>query len=171
MKDGAIEQTDIRAAVFQTIPTPIVAVDGDGSVVEWNHAAEKCTGIPRQEALSTTIWEVHARIAPATIPYEQARDCSREQFQTLVAMSSDAADQWTEEYEGEILSTHGEMHHIRSEVFPLWLDHHLFLVGVLLTTDPISAEAPRAPGTPLFRGAHHSTPSGSSQYKMESAHR
>ena len=140
MKDVAIGQTEIRNAVFLAIPTPIVAVDGEGTVVEWNHAAEKCTGIPREEVLSTAIWDVHARIAPATIPYEQARDRSREQFQTLVAMSSNTAEPWSEEYEGEILSTQGELHHIRSEVFPLWLHHHLFLVGVLSTEETFSSQ-------------------------------
>lgn len=171
MKDGAIEQTELRDALFHAIPSPIVAVDGNGAVVEWNGAAERFTGITRKEALSSAIWDIQARIAPATIPYEQAREHSRDQFQTLVAMSSDAAGPWTEEYEGEILSTRGETRRIRSEVFPLWLHHHLFLVGVLSPTDRVSRETPRTSGNPHFAGSSHSAPPDSSQYSMESAHR
>jgi PAS domain-containing protein len=171
MKDGAIEQTELRDALFHAIPSPIVAVDRDGTVVEWNNAAERCTGITRNEALTSAIWDIQARIAPATIPYEQAREYSRDQFQTLVAMSSHTDSPWTEEYEGEILSTRGESHRIRSEVFPLWLHRHLFLVGVLSATNSVPRESVRASGNPLFAGSSHSAPPDSSQYSMESAHR
>jgi len=153
MKDGAIDKAELLDALFHAIPAAIVAVDGEGAVVEWNHAAEEYTGISRDEAMRATIWDVQARVAPATIPDEQARHRSRERFLSLLAMCSETSNPWVEEFEGEILSTSGNFHHIRSEVFPVWLHRNLFLIGVLSTA------------------AHLTVPHISTEYVYESAHR
>lgn len=125
------EQAELHEALFHAMTTPMVAVDNAGSVVEWNRAAENYSGIPRSEAIGTPVWKIHARIAPARIPYEEALRLSHDQFDSVIMMSDHDAPHWLKEYEGEILSTRGESYHIRSEIFPIHLRDRLYIVGVI----------------------------------------
>lgn len=48
----------LEAAILQTAPDAIVAIDGTGRVVEWNPAATRILGYPRSEALGRPIAEL-----------------------------------------------------------------------------------------------------------------
>jgi PAS domain S-box-containing protein len=48
-------------AILANIADGIVAVDRDGRVVAWNHAAEEVTGVPQVEALGRTPYQVLGR--------------------------------------------------------------------------------------------------------------
>jgi PAS domain S-box-containing protein len=131
MYEEPCDMAQLHEALFHAITSPIVAVNRSGSIVEWNRAAEVCTGIPRNEAIGSELWRLQARIAPATIPYEQALQQSHDAFDDWVTMSIDENRSWLEEYESEILTPRGEVHHLHTEIFPLRLRDQLFFVGVL----------------------------------------
>lgn len=131
MYEEPCDMAQLHEALFHAITSPIVAIDRSGSIVEWNRAAEECTGIPRSEAIGSELWRLQARIAPATIPYERALQQSHATFDDWVTMSVDENSTWLEEYESEILTPRGEVHHLHTEIFPLRLQNRLFFVGVL----------------------------------------
>jgi PAS domain S-box-containing protein len=131
METEGVVTTELHEALVYAMASPIVAVDQDGTVVEWNHAAETCTGIFRSEALGTPIWNIQARIAPAVVPYEEALSRSRDHFLSLVARSEQNRNEWKEEFDWDILSTRGELRHLHTRVFPLVVRDHLVIVNVL----------------------------------------
>lgn len=131
MDAEGVEITDLHEALVHAIAAPIVAVDGRGAVVEWNRAAERYTGVPRDDALGTEIWNLQARIAPAVIPYEEALTRSKEQFSDLMARDNRCSREWNEEYDWDILSTRGEVRHAHTTVFPLIVRDNLVIVNVL----------------------------------------
>ncbi len=126
-----VATTELHEALVYAMTSPIVVVDRDGTVVEWNHAAETCTGIFRNDALNTRIWDIQARIAPAVVPYEKALSRSRNRFLSFVARSEQNRCAWKEEFDWDILSTRGELRHLHTEVFPLVVRDHLVIVNVL----------------------------------------
>ena len=134
MEGISVKKAELHEALVHALTTPIVAVDRSGFVVEWNRAAETCTGIGRTEAIGQEIWHIQARIAPARIPYEDAVKRSHQVFTTFLEMS-ESAEQWTEACEGEILSASGDLRRIHSHIFPLWLNDQLIIVGVLSESD------------------------------------
>lgn len=138
MNPDVIDRSELHEALFHAITTPMIAVDRGGNVVEWNHAAEDYTGIPRSDAIGTEVWELQARIAPARIPYEKALRLSHTQFDSFVTTPDTDTASWVREFDGEILSTRGELRHIHSEVFPLRLRNQLFFVGVFSTVENVS---------------------------------
>lgn len=131
MGTEGVATTELHEALVYAMTSPIVAVDRGGTVVEWNHAAETCTGIHRNDAVGTRIWDIQARIAPADVPYENALSRSRNHFLALVARSEENRDEWKEEFDWDILSTRGELRHLHTEVFPLMVRDHLIIVNVL----------------------------------------
>lgn len=126
-----VATTELHEALVYAMTSPIVAVDRDGMVVEWNHAAETCTGVFRNDAIGTRIWDIQARIAPAAVPYEDALSRSRDHFLSLVARSEQNRNEWKEEFDWDILSTRGELRHLHSQVFPLMVRDHLVIVNIL----------------------------------------
>ncbi len=121
----------LHEAVLDALKSPIVAIDRKGTVVEWNRAAELCTGINRQDALGREIWDLNARVAPAIVPYEDALVRSKNRFTSLVALSDQREMGWREEFDWEILSTSGEERRYHTEAFPVVVDRAVVIVSVL----------------------------------------
>lgn len=138
--DG-IPSAALHDALIKSSSYPTVVADEHGHVIEWNRAAENVTGISREYALRHDLWEVQARVAPAHIPYEVAIASAREQFDELVRLSFPDRNEWRRSCDGELLSITGAMHHIRSEIFPIWIENDLAIVSNLWERDD---EAERA---------------------------
>jgi len=136
MERDAVEITGIHEALINALTSPIVAVDRSGVVMEWNHAAERYTGLLREDALGKEIWNLQARIAPAVIPYEEALTRSKEQFAAMVARNNRNLRNWNEEYDWDILSTRGERRHAHIKAFPLIVQDHLIIVNILDDLEP-----------------------------------
>lgn len=132
---AGIPPAALHDALVRTSSHPTVVADRYGHVIEWNRAAEEVTGIPRDGALSRDLWEIQARVAPAHIPYEVAEQRAREQFDELVRLSASDQNEWRRSYVSDLLSLNGAMHHIRSEIFPIWIDNDLAIVSTLWEQD------------------------------------
>lgn len=44
--------------VFNSMPSMLISVNPEGTITQWNTAAEKYTGIPAMEAISKKVWDV-----------------------------------------------------------------------------------------------------------------
>lgn len=136
MDEETIVQAELYEALFHSVISPIFVTDRSGAVVEWNRAAELYTGITRSEAVGTVIWDLQARIAPATTPYEEALDNSHTRFRDYVSMSDSRESSWHETLEGHILSTNGIEHEFKVEVFPIRVRDRLYIVGIVFSDRP-----------------------------------
>jgi PAS domain-containing protein len=123
------EQTLHTALVHATRDATVV-VDETGTIVEWNPAAERCTGIARTAALGRLLWEVQAGVAPAAMPYEAALATAHDQFEEFILLSRTEGTDWHRTFESDLLSAHGTLHTIRTEVFPLIIGESVLLASV-----------------------------------------
>ena len=135
MEPVDIPIADLHAALFLSHIQPMYATYWDGSVLAWNDAAERCTGLSREWAVGRKLWEVQAAIAPAVIPYEQACEAARSSFQGLVqGCDRHLHPSWRHQTDETILAADGRLHHVYTEIFPVWIGPHLILVNTLSDT-------------------------------------
>ncbi|MFW5694058.1 MAG: PAS domain-containing protein [Alkalispirochaeta sp.] len=125
------ERTNLYHALFRAHVYPMIAADRSGRVVAWNDAAGEWTGLPRDRVLGRPLWEVHASVAPAAIPYEDACRAAREAFFRFVHHSEQDDGPWHVHVNGDMLSATGTVRHIHSEIFPVWVGDELVIVGTL----------------------------------------
>jgi PAS domain S-box-containing protein len=134
-----ISRAALHGALFETSRCPTVVADRLGTVIEWNRAAVTVTGISREEALESRLWELQARLAPAHIPYEQALVRAHETFDEMIRRAS-TDTRWRRSFETELLSMHGSSCSVRSEVYPLRIDDELAIVGTVRGVRDLSSD-------------------------------
>lgn len=117
----------LRAFCWES-PYAVAIADRHGRTIEWNRAAERLTGIPREMAISADVWELFGRIAPARIPYEIAVDAGRKTFRELMEAALEnqregfSADAPMQRRQGLILSTSGERFYLTADFFSFWAE-------------------------------------------------
>jgi PAS domain-containing protein len=131
MDDIYFDVADLHEELFQSNIRPMVVASRTGTVIEWNRAAQRCTGLSRTDVLGRPLWEVQATVAPAAIPYEKACEVARSVFLRLVSQSEEENVPWCVRTAGTILATNGILHEIHSEIYPAWIDHELVIVSIL----------------------------------------
>jgi PAS domain S-box-containing protein len=108
-----------RSVIEQT-GDGIVLVDEKGVVVEWNHGAERITGLPRNSVLSTLVWDVQHRMATDSMRTPEAY----ERLKTMVAdflRTQDAS--WMHRiWEKTIRLPDGRQRTIQAVVFPVRIE-------------------------------------------------
>ncbi len=111
------EQEKLRG-IIENAADGISLMDENGRVIEWSPAMERITGIPRDEAIGSSHWDIQARLA---LPEEHARYDVREHTRKLIEeylVTEDATwlnrlfDRW-------ILRSDGERRYIELVSFPV----------------------------------------------------
>ena len=117
-------------------PYAVAIADRDGRTIEWNRMAERLTGISREDAIATAVWDLFGRNAPARIPYEVAVEAGRSTFRDLMGAalknaSGGGSDAGTaaglpsglpvRRRDGLILSTTGQLLRMTVDFFPFWV--------------------------------------------------
>ncbi|TVR71796.1 MAG: PAS domain S-box protein [Spirochaetaceae bacterium] len=121
-------ETVLHRAFCHESPYAVVIADARGRTIEWNRAAERLTGIPREEALSLEVWQLLGRIAPARIPYEVAVEAGRSTFREVMDMALLSRHEGiyreapVQRRDGLILSTSGKLLHLTVDFFSFWAD-------------------------------------------------
>ncbi len=130
-----VSKATLHDALVRESMLPTIVTNGSGRIIEWNRATENVTAIPRSVAINQDISDVRAQLAPAQVPYEVAKELARDDFRDLVKQSHRGRGDWYRSFSEDFLSLDGSLHHLRSEVYPLWTNEELVVVSVLHEPD------------------------------------
>ncbi len=68
----------------------LVLTDEQGMIIEWNQAQERLTGIPRQESIGLSLWDIQFNLLP--VPAKTAERYEEFKSKLLLALQSGQAD-------------------------------------------------------------------------------
>ncbi|MBI5566150.1 MAG: PAS domain S-box protein [Chloroflexi bacterium] len=116
-------------AIVEQATDGIVLADEQGTVIEWNHALEQVTGIPRAEALGQPVWDVQGRLMLAA-----RRDPSAVTFfknSLLASLTTGQSPYFNAPSEVQIETASGEVRTISQSNFPIKTANGYRLSGVI----------------------------------------
>ncbi|KQC04005.1 MAG: hypothetical protein APR53_04145 [Methanoculleus sp. SDB] len=83
---GALADSESRLrSFFETTSESVTLVDEEGTVIEWNPAAERITGIPKEEALGSSLADVTFRMLPREKRTEAYRAAFEEKIRAMLS--------------------------------------------------------------------------------------
>jgi diguanylate cyclase (GGDEF)-like protein/PAS domain S-box-containing protein len=98
----------------------IVLIDERGQIIEWNHAIELITGIPRSAALGRSAWDIEFSIMPAARRRETNADEAKRSLTKI--LETGQSPQFGSPVEIECESVTGEAKFISQRIFPIKTD-------------------------------------------------
>jgi PAS domain S-box-containing protein len=117
----------------------IVLTDEQGTVIEWNPAQERITGLRRGDAIGRPLWEVQLQMA-AGVP-KTAATLDQVKAATLPLLATGRLPPQTQEMERKILRADGEPRTVHSMAFSMKTARGFRLGGIVRdTTDRKRAE-------------------------------
>jgi PAS domain S-box-containing protein len=121
----------------------LILTDENGSLLEWNPAMEKLTGLKREEVLGLNFTETQERIATPESKYSDHKESYRKMIQD--ALRTGESPLFTRPFETEIVRSDGERRFFRHSVFPIQLETGFRLGAIIndITTQKKMEEALR----------------------------
>lgn len=95
----------------------IVLLDEQGVIIEWNQAVERITGIPRQEALGQTAWDVQMRMVPESANSAALHDMAQKSI--LEALRTGESPIFHRPVDVAIRHSDGTARYIQQTIFPI----------------------------------------------------
>ena len=81
----ALEDSEARLrSFFETTRESVTLIDEEGRIMEWNPAAEEISGIPKDEALGSFLWDLTFRLLPREHRTEERRAAIEETIRTML---------------------------------------------------------------------------------------
>jgi PAS domain S-box-containing protein len=80
-QDSLLKEQEKLRGIIENAADGIVLMDEAARVIEWSPAMERITGIPRDEAIGTSHWDIQARLA---LPEEHAKRDVRAHSRALI---------------------------------------------------------------------------------------
>jgi PAS domain S-box-containing protein len=105
-----------------------VLLDSNGNVLEWNAAAERITGITRNEALGTSAIEIHTRLIPPEYKTPERTENIRQAFASFIKTGEFAG--FCKPIEIEIIRPDGTRRTVQQITFPIRISGD-WLMGVI----------------------------------------
>jgi PAS domain S-box-containing protein len=104
-------------AILQRSSDGIVFIDAEGTIIEYNRAEERLTGISRAEAMGKKVWDVQSRLVPKERRLAAVRLDIKKKYSDF--LKSGDADWMDKELEFEIQKAGGERAILKSTIFPV----------------------------------------------------
>lgn len=105
-----------RSMIVQSVDGIVIA-DEKGVILEWNVAQQKITGIPSQEAVGSTIWEIQARLSPSEDGKKEPVNPLRDTVIEILKKGKLAGENQPLEY--FIVRPDGERRFLQEMIFPI----------------------------------------------------
>lgn len=83
-EEALLESEERFRSIVESSVDGISLVDEAGMVIEWNSGQEKITGISREDAIGTPVWEIKHRLSPGTEGNEEKLAELREKTEELL---------------------------------------------------------------------------------------
>ena len=114
----ALQESEERFRTFieQSVEGFMLA-DEQGAIIAWNQALAQITGLPREQALRKTMWDIQYQIV---VPEKRARLSLDQLRNTLQTMQSGESPFFGQANDAEIQTVHGERKFIQQTSFPIY---------------------------------------------------
>ena len=141
-------------------------VDEQGTIIEWNRAREKMTGLAASQALGRPLWDIQSEMLPPELRTPERREHTRQLI--LDALRTGQSSLFSTPIEAEVLTHAGERRFVQQIIFPIKTDQG-YRIGSVTSdiTARKQAEMSLLASEQLFRALVENSPDFIARYDRE----
>jgi len=124
----AIKESEERfRGVVEQSADGITIVDNNGTIIEWNKSQEQMSGIEREIAIGSHLWDIQNQLAPLNKRNEKNLLFTKSSVLSILANQD---EHWFYKlFEAEIVRTDGNTRFIESILFPIHYNNNMYLAS------------------------------------------
>ncbi len=116
--ESAIRESEKKArSIIDYSRDGIILIDEEGSIVEWNAAIEKLTGISNEQAFGTSFWEIYDGLMPEYLRNSESLNLIINGLKNILMVGG--AEWVTRPIDTEIMQRDGTQKYVQINVFPI----------------------------------------------------
>jgi PAS domain S-box-containing protein len=116
--EASLQETEERfRTIIEQSADGVILIDEQGSIIEWNHAQEQLTGLPREQVLGKPFWEVQLQLSVPQMGTVEQYDHLRRII--LDAIASGTSPYFCRVLQGVVQQKDGTQKIIQETFFPI----------------------------------------------------